>query len=90
MEKPKFKAGDRVRIGHPSYGYDIVQILTVEDSYHADDRYRYMVKFLTQDGYSRRLGYSELGYYEYPMDDWEMVYAENALQRLKKRYGKAK
>ena len=87
MER-KFKIGDRVRIGNRESGYDIVQILTVEDSYYTHEGYTYKVKFLTQGDYSRRMGLPELIYYQYPMGNWEMEYAENALQRLKKRYGK--
>ena len=90
MEKQKFKVGDKVRVGNCKFGYDIARIKEIHSTV-GERSFQYYLTVLTRTGYlaNRWLdsGTDSIRYV-YPLENWVMEYAENALQRLKKRYAK--
>jgi hypothetical protein len=83
MER-KFKVGDMVKVGHPKCGYDLAKI----ENYSP---HCYALRVVSRNHYfcaSRLHADIVIFYYTYPLTNWVMEYADNALQRLKKRYAK--
>jgi hypothetical protein len=80
----KFREGDIVRVGHPSYGYDLARV----EHYYPN---HYELRIITRNQYFSDSNVHEsvnICYYTYPLENWVMEYPDNALQRLKKRYAK--